>query len=73
MQKIKDAPKTERAKLTAILGDILSSGLLPSERPQEPNQSGAATSNAPELSDEEKFIREMEAKGLTISPVPESK
>jgi hypothetical protein len=73
LQKIKDAPKTERTKLTAILGDLLSSGLLPSERPQEPNQSGADTNNPPELSDEEKFIREMEAKGLTISPVPESK
>lgn len=73
LQKIKDAPKTERAKLTAILGDLLSSGLLPSERPQESNQSGADASNAPELSDEEKFIREMEEKGLTITPVPESK
>ena len=71
LQKIKDAPKTERAQLTAILGNILSSGFLPSEISRKPNQSGAATSNEPELSEEEKFIRDMESRGITITPVSE--
>ena len=73
LQKIDDAPRLEREGLTQILSTILSAGLLPSEIAKDTNQSGADASNAPELSDEEKFIREMEAKGLTISPVPESK
>jgi hypothetical protein len=73
LQKIDDAPRLEREGLTQILSTILSAGLLPSEIAKDTNQSGADASNAPELSDEEKFIREMEAKGLTITPVPESK
>ena len=72
LQKIDDAPRLEREGLTKILSTILSAGLLPSEIAKDTNQSGAATNNQPELSDEEKFIRDMEEKGMTITPVPES-
>jgi len=72
LQKIDKAPKLDRLALTNILGDLLSSGLLPSERPTDTNQSVAATNNEPELSDDEKLVLEMETKGITITPVPES-
>jgi hypothetical protein len=38
LQKIDDAPILERPALTRILGDLLSSGLLPSERPTAAEQ-----------------------------------
>ena len=72
LQKIDKAPKLDRLALTNILGDLLSSGLLPSERPTDTNQSVAATNNEPELSDDEKLVLEMETKGITITPIPES-
>ena len=55
LQKIEEAEILERPALTRILGELLSSGLLPSERPTDPDA---------------QFIAEMEAKGMTIITVP---
>ena len=55
LQKIEEAKIQERPALIRILGNLLSSGLLPSEKPTDPDA---------------QFIAEMEAKGITITPVP---
>ena len=55
LQKIEEAKILERPALIRILGNLLSSGLLPSEKPTDPDA---------------QFIAEMEAKGITITPVP---
>jgi hypothetical protein len=70
LQKIDDAPILERPALTRILGDLLSSGLLPSERPTAAEQPPTATNLPPALDSDEQFIKDMEDKGITITTVP---
>ena len=70
LQKIEDAPRLEKEGLTQILSTILSAGLLPSEVSQAEEQTPTDTNLPPVTDPDAQFIKDMEARGVTITPVP---
>lgn len=70
LQKIEDAPRLEKEGLTQILSTILSAGLLPSEVSQAEEQTPTDTNLPPVTDPDAQFIEDMEARGVTITPVP---